>query len=78
MDALAGIAATLPIREAIMLSVQLQATPSIIPGPVCSANEADLGWIQNIMKYLKMGELLEKREVGAQTLCIGCHLHSHQ
>lgn len=44
-DDLAEIAATLPIREAVMLSVYLQATPLITPRLVCSANEADLDWM---------------------------------
>lgn len=42
-----------------MLPVYLQATPLITLEPICSANEADLGWIQDIVKYLHMGELLE-------------------
>ena len=40
-----------------MLPVYLQATPSITPEPVCSANEANLGWIHDIVKYLQTGKL---------------------
>ena len=58
-DALARIVATLPVRETIMLPVYLQATPSITPELECSANEADPGWMHNIMKYLQTGELPE-------------------
>ncbi|RVW68198.1 hypothetical protein CK203_059729 [Vitis vinifera] len=47
-DALAGIVATLLIKEAMMLSIYLQATPEL----VCSTNEANLGWMHDIVKYL--------------------------
>ncbi|KAL6316103.1 hypothetical protein AAG906_015933 [Vitis piasezkii] len=47
-DALAGIVATLLIKEAMMLSIYLQATPEL----VCRTNEANLGWMHDIVKYL--------------------------
>lgn len=58
-DALAEITTTLPIREVVMLPIYLQAIPSIMPEPVCSATEADLCWMHDIVKYLQSGELLE-------------------
>ena len=45
---MAGIVATLLIKEAMMLSIYLQATPEL----VCSTNEANLGWMHDIVKYL--------------------------
>ena len=51
-DALARIVATLLIKEAMMLSIYLQATPLITPELVCSTNEANLGWMHDIVKYL--------------------------
>lgn len=52
VDALVGIASTILIRKIVMLPIYLQATPSIIPEPLCSANEANLGWMHDIVKYL--------------------------
>lgn len=58
-DALARIAATLPIREAMMLPVYLQTTPSIKPEPVFSTTKVDPNWMCDIVKYLQSGELPE-------------------
>ena len=58
-DALARIDVTLPIKEAVMLPVYLKATPSITPELVCRTNEANSGWMHDIVKYLQTGELLE-------------------
>lgn len=58
-NALAGIAATLPIREVVMLPVYLQATSSITPRLACSDTEVDLSRMHDIVEYLQIGELLE-------------------
>ena len=62
VDALAGIDVTLLIKEAMMLPVYLKATPSITPEPVCRTNEANSGWMHDIVKYLKTGELPEEEK----------------
>ena len=49
-DVLTGIAITLPIRDVVMLSVYLQATPSITLEPVWSVNEVDPDWMHDIVK----------------------------
>ena len=51
-DALAGITATLPIKEAVMLPIYLKVTPSITPEPMCNTSEANSGWMHDIMRYL--------------------------
>ena len=56
-DALVGIVATLPIKEAVMLPVYLKATFSITPKPMCNTSEANFCWMHDIVKYLKIGEL---------------------
>lgn len=38
-NTLAGIAALLPIKKAIMLPIHFQANPSIVESPVCNAIE---------------------------------------
>lgn len=38
-DALAGIAASLPIRESILLPIHVQTAPSIAESPVCNTIE---------------------------------------
>ncbi|RVX01995.1 hypothetical protein CK203_019428 [Vitis vinifera] len=40
-DALAGIAASLPIREAILLPIHVQANPSVAENSTCNSIEAD-------------------------------------
>ena len=39
VDALAGIAASLPRKEAILLPMHVQANPSIAESPICNAIE---------------------------------------
>ena len=43
-DALAGIVASLPIREAILLPIHVQTTPSIVESPIYNAIEESQGW----------------------------------
>ena len=58
-DAMAGIATTLPTREVVMLPIYLQVSPSITPEQVFNTIEANPGWMRDIVKYLRMEELLE-------------------
>ena len=56
-DALVRIVATLPMKEAVMLPVYLKVAPSITPEPVCNTSETNLGWMLNIVKYIKTREI---------------------
>lgn len=59
IDALVEITVTFPINETIMLLVYLKVAPSITPEPICNTNQADSGWMLNIIKYLQIGEVQE-------------------
>lgn len=69
VDALVEITVTFPINETIMLLVYLKVAPSITPEPICNTNQADSGWMLNIIKYLQIGEVPED-EKQAYKLCI--------
>nr|CAN74048.1 hypothetical protein VITISV_017189 [Vitis vinifera] len=60
-DALAGIAASLPIKEVILLPIYVQTNPSIAEISTCNtieANQADgQEWTYNIAEYLRTGTL---------------------
>ncbi|KAL6319224.1 hypothetical protein AAG906_013898 [Vitis piasezkii] len=60
-DALAGIAASLPIKEAILLPVHVQASPSVAEKSTCNTIEAsqtnDQEWTHDITEYLRTGTL---------------------
>ena len=60
-DALAGIAGSLPIKEAIMLPIHVQANPSVAETSTCNTIEAsqvdDQGWTKNIIEYFRTGTL---------------------
>ncbi|KAL6316293.1 hypothetical protein AAG906_017924 [Vitis piasezkii] len=60
-DALAGIAASLPIKEAILLPVHVQASPSVAERSTCNTIEAsqtnDQEWTHDITEYLRTGTL---------------------
>lgn len=56
-DALVGIAASLPIKEAILLLIYVQATPSIVESPFCNTIEESQEWTSVIKKYLRTGTL---------------------
>ena len=60
-DALAGIAASLPIKEAILLPVHVQTNPSVAETSTCNAIEATQAdsqeWTNNITEYLRTGTL---------------------
>ena len=51
-DALAGIATSLSIREAILLPIQVQANPSIAQSPACNAIKESQEWTSVIKEYL--------------------------
>ncbi|RVW83256.1 hypothetical protein CK203_039612 [Vitis vinifera] len=55
-NTLARIVATLPIKEAVMLPVYLKVAPLITPERVCNTSQTNLGWMLNIVKYLRTGE----------------------
>ena len=60
-DALAGIAASLPIKEAILLPIHVQANPSVAEISTCNTIEAsqadDQEWTYHIAEYLRTGTL---------------------
>lgn len=56
VDALVGVATTLPIQETMMLTVYFQATHFISLEHIDYAN---LGWIEEIVKYLPTREVLK-------------------
>ena len=60
-DALACIAASLPIKEAILLPIHVQTNPSVAWNSTCNtieANQADhQEWTYNIAEYLQTGTL---------------------
>ena len=60
-DALAGIAASLPIKEAILLPIHVQTDPSVVGISSCNTIEAnqtnDQEWTDNITEYLRTGAL---------------------
>ena len=64
VDALAGIAASLPIKEAILLPIHVQSDPSITEASTCNTIEASQGdgqeWTEVITRYLQTGTLLEE------------------
>ncbi|RVX13989.1 Gypsy retrotransposon integrase-like protein 1 [Vitis vinifera] len=60
-DALAGIAASLPIKETILLPIHVQANPSVVEISTCNTIEAnqadDQEWTYHIAEYLQTGTL---------------------
>ena len=63
-DALAGIAASLPITEAILLPIHVQTNPSVVETSTCNTIEAsqadDQEWTEVITRYLRTGTLPEE------------------
>ncbi|XP_010645583.1 uncharacterized protein LOC104877894 [Vitis vinifera] len=61
IDALAGITASLPIKEAILLPIHVQTNPSVAKISTCNtieANQADSQeWTYNIAEYIQTGTL---------------------
>ena len=58
-DALAGIAASLPISESILLPICIQTAPSIIESPVCRTIKENQEWTNSIKTYLRTSALPE-------------------
>ena len=85
-DALAGIAASLPIKEAILLPIHVQTNPSIAEASTCNTIEAKQvdgqEWTNDIIGYLRTGTLPEDpkqahkiRVQAAHFTLIGGHLY---
>ncbi|RVW81945.1 Gypsy retrotransposon integrase-like protein 1 [Vitis vinifera] len=85
-DALAGIAASLPITEAILLPVHVQTNPSVAKASTCNtieANQADgQKWAEDIIRYLRTDTLPKEpkqahkiRVQAARFTLIGGHLY---
>ncbi|RVW90981.1 Pro-Pol polyprotein [Vitis vinifera] len=70
-DALAGIAASLPIKEAVLLPIHVQTNPSVAKASTCNtieANQADgQDWTEAIIKYLRTSTLLEEPKQAHKT-----------
>ena len=86
VDALAGIVASLPIKEAILLPVHVQTNPSIAEASTCNtikANQADdQEWTEDIIRYLQTDTLPEEpkqthkiRVQAVRFTLIGGHLY---
>ena len=60
VDALAGIAGTLPMNEAVLLPVHLQTTSSIVGALICNTSEMSVGWMHEIKTYLQTGDLTQE------------------
>ncbi|RVW58085.1 hypothetical protein CK203_115216 [Vitis vinifera] len=62
-DALAGIAASLPIKETIFLIIHVQANSSVAESSTCNAIETSQPdgqeWTNDIIQYLRTGTLPE-------------------
>ena len=56
---MAKVVVTLPIIESIMLPVYIQPMPSIASKWVYDVAHVDLGWMQPIANYLRIGEVPE-------------------
>ncbi|RVW72958.1 Transposon Ty3-I Gag-Pol polyprotein [Vitis vinifera] len=85
-DALAGIAASLPIKEAILLPIHVQTNPPSREASTCNtieANQADgQDWMEAIIENLRTGTLPEEpkqahktRVQAARFTLIGGHLY---
>ncbi|WJZ96115.1 hypothetical protein VitviT2T_014835 [Vitis vinifera] len=85
-DALASIAAFLPIKEAILLPIHVQTNPSIAKAPTCNTIEANQTegqeWAEDIIRYLRTGTLPEEPKQAHKTqvqaarfILIGGHLY---
>ncbi|KAL6350407.1 hypothetical protein AAG906_004358 [Vitis piasezkii] len=85
-DALAGIAASLPIKEAILLPIHVQVNPSVAEASTCNTIETkqadDQEWTNDIIGYLRTGTLPKDpkqahkiRVQAARFTLIGGHLY---
>ena len=62
VDALAAVAASLPMTETMFLPIYYQLDPSIITTRVSQVDEVSLSWMDPIVQYINMGELPDKRD----------------
>ncbi|KAL6319034.1 hypothetical protein AAG906_001507 [Vitis piasezkii] len=73
VDALAGIAASLPIKEAILLPIHVQVNPSVAETSTCNtieANQADgQEWTEDIIRYLRTSTLPEEPKQHTRSGC---------
>ena len=60
-DALAAVAAFIPIRETVLLPVYYQPTSSIATDQVSQIDVESLSWLTPIMRYLSLGDLSNNR-----------------
>ena len=60
-DALAAVAASLPIKETIFLPIYLQPTSPITTNQVNKIDEAYSSWMTPIVRYLSLGEFPDNR-----------------
>ncbi|RVW17418.1 Gypsy retrotransposon integrase-like protein 1 [Vitis vinifera] len=85
-DALAGIAASLPIKEAILLPIHVQTNPSVSEISICNTIEAPQAdgqeWMNDITEYIRAGTLPgdlkqahKTRVQAARFTLIGGHLY---
>ena len=85
-DALAGIVASLPIKEAILLPIYVQTDPSITEASTCNTIEENQEdgqeWTEVIAGYLRIGSLPDEpkqahkiRVQAARFTLIGEHLY---
>ena len=85
-DALAGIAASLSIKEAILLPIHVQTNPSVAEASTCNTIEASQAngqeWAEDIIRYLRTGTLPEEPKQAHKTriqvarfTLIGGHLY---
>ncbi|XP_034685658.1 uncharacterized protein LOC117914419 [Vitis riparia] len=58
-DALAGIAASFPVKESTMLPVYVQTTPTIAEPYICTINPKEDDWAVDIRIYLQTGTVPE-------------------
>ena len=64
VDALAGIVASLPIKEVILFPIHVQANPSVAKTSTCNTIEANQAngqeWTEDIIRSLRIGTLPEE------------------
>ena len=66
-DALATVAASLPIKETVLLPVYYQQESPITTNRVNEIDEACLSWMTPIVRYLSSGELQDNRAKAHKT-----------
>ncbi|RVW76675.1 hypothetical protein CK203_047545 [Vitis vinifera] len=77
-DALAGIAASFLIKEAILLPIHVQPNPSVAEISTCNTIEAPQAdgqeWMYDIIEYIRTGTL-PKSQTGTQSPGASCPFH---